>query len=88
MDTQIEAYSKLHSSNEYFGTSNIMLLEEISLIIDFLKPKIVLDYGCGKNLLCKALQVRYPHIKFYGYDPAIEEYSYTLWEEDGGGQFC
>lgn len=73
MANQIDFYKRLHS-NQNFGTSGINLVDEVSLMIDFLKPKIVLDYGCGKNLLCLELSKRYPKIKFYGYDPAIEQY--------------
>lgn len=50
------------------------LLPAIRPIIEFLKPKRILDYGCGKGNLVKALANKYPSIKVYGYDPAVEEF--------------
>lgn len=67
-------YRLLHEENYNYGSSSIELIEEVRLIIDYLKPKIVLDYGCGKGLLIKALLDIYPEIKFYGYDPSILEF--------------
>lgn len=70
----INAYRELHSNNASYGTSSIGYFEEISLIIDYLKPKRILDYGCGKGKLIEALQDKYKDIKIFGYDPAIPEY--------------
>ena len=50
------------------------LLPVIKPLVDFLKPKSVLDYGCGKGNLVKALAENYPNIKVYGYDPSVEEF--------------
>ena len=50
------------------------LLPIIKLLIDFLKPKSILDYGCGKGNLVKALEENYPNIKVYGYDPAVKDF--------------
>lgn len=69
----INQYRELHRNNENYGASSIENLEEICLFIDYLKPSIVLDYGCGKGLLLNELKKLYPNIKFYGYDPAIPE---------------
>ncbi|MFA7188430.1 MAG: class I SAM-dependent methyltransferase, partial [Alphaproteobacteria bacterium] len=46
-------------------------LPEISLMIDYLKPKTILDYGCGKGVLVDLLSRKYPDIKVYGYDPSV-----------------
>ena len=43
------------------------------MCIDYLRPKTILDYGCGKGTLIECLQKKYPDIKCYGYDPAIPE---------------
>lgn len=67
----INEYKELHSVDENYGTTSISYLHEVCLIIDYLQPKSVLDYGCGKGTLLKALSQKYPNIKFYGYDPAI-----------------
>ena len=72
---QIEEYKKMHENNEEFGTSALEFIDEISLAIDELSPKTVLDYGCGKGLLVDELEKKYPRIRFYKYDPAISEYS-------------
>ncbi len=40
-------------------------------MIKFLKPKSILDYGCGKGAIIEELKNRYPDIEIYGYDPAI-----------------
>lgn len=46
----------------------------ISELVEFLQPKTILDYGCGKGGLVKALAEKYPQIKVYGYDPAVPEF--------------
>ena len=69
----IELYQELHSKEDDYGTSGSNYFKEVCLVIDFLKPKTVLDYGCGKAVLLKQLEEKYPDIKFYGYDPAIPE---------------
>ena len=73
--TDIKLYSELHKNNNEYGKSGARLADDVSVIIDFLKPEIVLDYGCGKGALVNILQEKYPDIKFYKYDPAIEEYN-------------
>ncbi len=67
----IRQYTELHQSSDTFGTASRKIIDEISLMIDHLKPSTVLDFGCGKGLLLKALKDRYPEIAFFGYDPAI-----------------
>lgn len=68
-------YAELHKNIPSYGRGPA-IYEEISILIDFLKPKTVLDYGCGKGLLIKSLQERYHDIEFFNYDPAIEEYNH------------
>lgn len=43
-------------------------------MIDYLQPKSILDYGCGKGTLIDGIQKRYPSIQCYKYDPSITEY--------------
>ncbi|MDY4841478.1 MAG: methyltransferase domain-containing protein [Alphaproteobacteria bacterium] len=69
---KIEFYKQLHKSDAEFGTSSPLYYREVCLAIDFLKPKSVLDYGCGKGLLLEQLKKKYPEIFFYGYDPGVE----------------
>jgi len=67
----LEQYRILHSEKSDYGTSSLDYLDEACLVIDYLSPKTVLDFGCGKGSLLKELSVRYPKIEFYAYDPAI-----------------
>ena len=68
----IEQYKELHKSSQNYGASESDFLAEICLIINYLKPKVILDYGCGKGALIKELSNIYPDIQIYGYDPVIE----------------
>lgn len=70
----INEYKKLHAKAENYGTTSIGYFKEVCLCIDYLKPKVVLDYGCGKGMLFKTLQEKYPDISFVGYDPSIPQY--------------
>lgn len=71
----IQQYKIIHSQDSTYGITGGAFIDECCLFIDFLKPKTVLDYGCGKGALIKELSKRYPNIEFFGYDPAIESYS-------------
>lgn len=70
----IKQYEILHNQDKSYGASYENYLEEISLIIDYIQPKNVLDYGCGKGVLLNNLIKKYPKINFYGYDPAVSKY--------------
>lgn len=65
-------YKELHTKDNHYGTTGGDYYDVICMVIDYLKPKTVLDYGCGKGILIKKLGEKYTNIKFYGYDPAIE----------------
>ena len=71
----IKLYQELHQKETDYGTSGSNYYNEVCLVIDYLKPKTVLDFGCGKAVLIGQLEKKYPDIKFYGYDPAIPERS-------------
>lgn len=66
-----EQYKELHEQKDDYGTSSIELLDEVCLFIDYLQPKTILDYGCGKGLLSNKIAELYPNIKVYQYDPSI-----------------
>ena len=53
------------------GKAEKRLKEALSLIREY-RPATVLDYGCGKGGLVKALKGQ---IKVWGYDPCVEEFS-------------
>jgi SAM-dependent methyltransferase len=69
----LEQYKILHAAQPSYGTTAVGYVPEIRLVIDYLKPKTVLDFGCGKAVLTKELAQYYPEIEFYDYDPAIPE---------------
>ncbi|WP_428049135.1 methyltransferase domain-containing protein [Candidatus Avelusimicrobium caledoniensis] len=69
----IDLYKQLHKQNPSYGASGYEYCDTVCLVIDYLRPKIVLDFGCGKNSLIDLLQSKYPDIIFYGYDPAIPD---------------
>lgn len=70
-NAQIEQYKQLHATNSGYGASSAKFIDEISVIINYLRPRTVLDFGCGKGALLAELERHYPHIRFYGYDPAV-----------------
>ncbi|MBP6096271.1 MAG: class I SAM-dependent methyltransferase [Methyloversatilis sp.] len=67
----VDQYRILHQTNPGYGASSIKFIEEISLFIEHLRPRKVLDFGCGKGTLIHELTRRYPEVTFVGYDPAI-----------------
>lgn len=56
----------LHDSNPLYGTSGVKYADAVERIIAAIKPDTVLDYGCGKGTLAKALSR-----PIWEYDPAI-----------------
>lgn len=67
----VDQYRILHQTNPDYGASSVKFVEELSLFIEHLRPRNVLDFGCGKGSLIRTLSLKYPHITFVGYDPAI-----------------
>jgi hypothetical protein len=63
---------ELHEKSKGFGTSSAMHTDSIKMVIDRYKCDDMLDYGCGKQALKTALKIKEG---YYGYDPAIPEYS-------------
>ena len=74
----MEQYKLLNDKNKLYYESNLSIfnmVNEISLFINYLKPKNILDYGCGNGVLLKLLKHKYTKINIDGYDPAIKEFS-------------
>lgn len=67
----VDQYRILHQTNPDYGASSVKFVEELSLFIEHLRPRSVLDFGCGKGSLIRTLALKYPDITFSGYDPAI-----------------
>ena len=38
-------------------------------------PKSLLDYGCGKGVILAHLKEKYPNVRIFGYDPAIDMFN-------------
>lgn len=68
----IKQYENIHKEKE-FGVTGLEFAPHVQLCIAELKPKVILDYGCGQSQLFKALV--FPSENYYRYDPAIFEIS-------------
>lgn len=62
---------ELHLSNKDYGTSGHRWAPFVRSLVRRHRLADVLDYGCGKQTLAKAL----PDLEIKGYDPAFEELS-------------
>lgn len=66
----IEAYKQIHSTRHYGNSATEEYLDVVAGVVRELKPKSILDYGCGRSDLA-------PHFwndgarRFARYDPAI-----------------
>lgn len=69
----IKMYADIHATTEY-GNSSVKNLRFLRPDIKLLKPKSVIDYGCGQSLLIDQLELPYP-LEKRRYDPAIPAYS-------------
>jgi SAM-dependent methyltransferase len=74
-DTKIRQYQQLHQDDPSYGSTSLKFIDEVSVMIDALKPESVLDYGCGKGTLIAEIERRYPEITCHRYDPSIPEYA-------------
>jgi 2-polyprenyl-3-methyl-5-hydroxy-6-metoxy-1,4-benzoquinol methylase len=67
----IKQYASLHAGSEY-GTTSYKLLPRIMPEIYELRPKSILDYGCGQSRLIDLID-NSGQTQTYRYDPSIEE---------------
>ncbi len=69
----IENYAAIHAAEAYGNTSlkNLRLLRPE---IRILKPRSIIDYGCGQSLLLDRLDLGYGP-ELYRYDPAIPAFA-------------
>jgi trans-aconitate methyltransferase len=72
--SKIDLYKQLHQIDESYGSTSLKFIDEVSVMIEYLNPKSILDYGCGKGTLIDEIQKRYPEIQCHKYDPSIPEY--------------
>lgn len=72
---KIKQYQQLHQDDPSYGSTSLKFIDEVSVMIDALKPESILDYGCGKGTLIAEIERRYPEITCHRYDPSIPEYA-------------
>ena len=68
----IEQYQQLHR-NETFGISGNLFRPHIQALIHELRPRTIVNFGCGSTKLHEELQLQ--DAVFHRYDPAIAELS-------------
>jgi len=66
-------YFDIHN-NTPFGKRGKMP-RGLKQFIKEIKPKSILDFGCGKGNLIVTLKENYPDIEVFGYDPANPQYA-------------
>ena len=69
----IEQYRQLHAATRY-GRSSEKLLPQLLPEVLELRPKTILDYGCGQSQLVEMLKYD-DQVQTFRYDPAIAEIS-------------
>lgn len=70
----IEQYTLLHEKKKY-GASSELYYSWIKSEIEILKPKTILDYGCGQSKLSNLIANDYIHIDVSKYDPSIPTFN-------------
>ena len=69
----VEQNRQLHAENDEYGAHGSRWIKPVVALCATVRSKNVLDYGCGKGALVKAL--READFDAYGYDPCVEEFS-------------
>ena len=69
----IEQYRQMHATRVY-GDTSVKSLRFLRADVKLLKPRSVLDYGCGQSRLLEQLNLGYP-VELIRYDPAIPAWS-------------
>ena len=69
----IEQYRQIHAASVY-GNTSVKNLRFLRPEVRLLRPRSILDYGCGQSLLLEQLRLPYQP-QLIRYDPAIPEYS-------------
>lgn len=70
----IDQYRLLHEIAPDYGKSSELMVNDLYDLCRNLKPKSILDFGCGKSNLVDAIGERLDATA-YRYDPAIPQYS-------------
>jgi 2-polyprenyl-3-methyl-5-hydroxy-6-metoxy-1,4-benzoquinol methylase len=61
-EDKVTLYRELHQKSKDYGISGYDYIDIVKLAINTVKPKSVLDYGCGKGALLAQLKNVYPVI--------------------------
>ena len=72
-DEYLKLNKELHQTSEAFGNGGDRWYGHVWKVANQQRAMSILDYGCGKGTLEKALKAK--GFNIYGYDPAVEEYS-------------
>lgn len=48
--------------------------QKLVTLIESVGPKTILDFGCGKGNMLRAVQEKFPNTRVYGYDPGTIDY--------------
>jgi len=67
----IKNYQEIHASKDY-GFTSFRYKDHIQACINDLKPKSILEFGCGQSILIDNLIY---DAEYYRYDPAIPQFS-------------
>jgi hypothetical protein len=79
-DDHIDQYRKVHRSNPNYGRSSEKLVGSIRPLVEMVKPKSILDYGCGNSRMLEALGCG-KEVELCRYDPAIPKYAMQKYRE-------
>lgn len=74
-DYYVELYRHHHSRHKNYGEGGLYHLPRIFSLLRSHNLKTVLDYGCGKGRMVKALNSL--NFNAVGYDPAVLQYTWT-----------
>jgi hypothetical protein len=69
----IDQYRQIHATSVY-GDTSVKNLRFLRPEISLLRPRSILDYGCGQSQLLDQLRLGYP-AELNRYDPAIPAYA-------------
>jgi hypothetical protein len=69
----VAQYAEIHRSRRY-GDTSIKNLRFLRPAVRLLRPRSILDYGCGQSRLLEALAPS-PATRLLRYDPAIPQYA-------------
>lgn len=70
----VNQYKLIHKNKKY-GFNSIRFINLIKLIINEIRPQMILDYGCGQSLLFDLIEQE-TGIRCDRFDPAIEKINF------------